>query len=69
MFDPRIIFSIFFGLSLIKKLLITLILLIILGFIIYKYSCIDFKSLLDSYKTVKLSFESFILKIKGLLKI
>ncbi len=69
MFDPRIIFSIFFGLSLIKKLLITLILLIILGFIIYKYSGIDFKSLLDSYKTVKLSFESFILKIKGLLKI
>lgn len=69
MFDPRMIFSLFVGLSLAKKLLTILILLVVLGAILYKCSIVDFKPLLNNYKAIKANFNSFILKTKSLLKI
>lgn len=69
MFDPRIILSIFFGLSLAKKLIVIFILLVILMFLLYKCSLIDLKPLFKNYEAIKVNFDSFILKIKNLLRI
>ena len=69
MLDPRMILSLFFGLSLAKKLLTILILVIILIFILYKCSLINLKPLLKNYKAIEVNFNLFILKIKNLLKI
>lgn len=67
--DPRLIFTAFYGLSLLKKIIISIIFLSIFVFLIYRYSGIDFGQFKNIFINYSEKVTNIFNKFKSLLKI
>lgn len=67
--DPRLIFTAFYGLSLLKKIIILLILLLLCIFLIYRYSGIDFVQLKNTFTNYSGKVTNVFNRVKSFLKI
>lgn len=67
--DPRLIFTAFYGLSLVKKILISLTILLICAFLIYRYKWINFGQIKDTFTNYSGKVTNTINKVKSFLKI